>query len=103
MFPQVADPLGGSFYIEALTSAMEEQAERVIQEVEHLGGMTEAIISGWWGVLLCLAGTCTCCWQEVEHLGGMAQAIISGGGVCRSGWLARAVRASKRWSTRAVS
>ncbi len=45
---QVADPLGGSFYIEALTSAMEEQAERVIQEVEHLGGMTEAIISGMW-------------------------------------------------------
>lgn len=43
---QVADPLGGSFYIEALTAAMEEQAERVIQEVEHLGGMTEAIISG---------------------------------------------------------
>ena len=34
---------------------MEEQAERVIQEVEHLGGMTEAIISGWWGVLLGLA------------------------------------------------
>jgi methylmalonyl-CoA mutase len=43
---RVADPLGGSFYIEALTAAMEEQAERVIQEVEHLGGMTEAIISG---------------------------------------------------------
>lgn len=43
---QVADPLGGSFYVEALTAAMEEQAEGVIQEVEHLGGMTEAIISG---------------------------------------------------------
>lgn len=44
--PQVADPLGGSFYVEALTSQMEAAAERVIAEVEQLGGMTEAIISG---------------------------------------------------------
>ncbi|PSC74957.1 methylmalonyl-mutase [Micractinium conductrix] len=43
---KVADPLGGSFYVEALTSQMEEAAERVIREVEHLGGMTEAIIGG---------------------------------------------------------
>lgn len=42
----MADPLGGSFYVEALTSQMEEAAERVIREVEQLGGMTEAIISG---------------------------------------------------------
>ncbi|KAL4447610.1 hypothetical protein ABPG75_004829 [Micractinium tetrahymenae] len=42
----VADPLGGSFYVEALTAQMEEAAERVIREVEQLGGMTEAIISG---------------------------------------------------------
>ncbi|KAL4428708.1 hypothetical protein ABPG77_009814 [Micractinium sp. CCAP 211/92] len=42
----VADPLGGSFYVEALTSQMEAAAERVIAEVEQLGGMTEAIISG---------------------------------------------------------
>jgi methylmalonyl-CoA mutase len=42
----VADPLGGSYYIEALTDAMEKEAERVIREVEELGGMTEAILEG---------------------------------------------------------
>lgn len=43
---QVADPLGGSFYVEALTTQMEQAAEAIIQEVEQMGGMTEAIISG---------------------------------------------------------
>lgn len=43
---QVADPLGGSFYVESLTAAMEEHAAGVVEEVERLGGMTEAIISG---------------------------------------------------------
>lgn len=43
---KVADPLGGSFYLEALTSQMEAAAEEVIREVEQMGGMTEAIISG---------------------------------------------------------
>lgn len=42
----VADPLGGSYYIEALTAAMEKEAERIIREVEELGGMTEAILEG---------------------------------------------------------
>ncbi|KAL4856851.1 Methylmalonyl-CoA mutase [Chlorella vulgaris] len=43
---QVADPLGGSFYVEALTTQMEQAAEAIIQEVEQMGGMTEAISSG---------------------------------------------------------
>lgn len=42
----VADPLGGSYYIESLTDAMEKEAERIIREVEELGGMTEAILEG---------------------------------------------------------
>lgn len=42
----VADPLGGSYYVEALTAKMEEEAEKVINEVESLGGMTEAIMAG---------------------------------------------------------
>lgn len=44
----MADPLGGSFYIEALTSQMERAAEEILKEVEDLGGMTEAIIAGGW-------------------------------------------------------
>lgn len=42
----MADPLGGSHYIEALTAQMERSAEEIIQEVEDIGGMTEAIIAG---------------------------------------------------------
>ena len=43
---QVADPLGGSYYIEALTDQMVKSAEAIIQEIEDIGGMTEAIIAG---------------------------------------------------------
>ncbi len=42
----VADPLGGSYYIEWLTSQLVEQATELINEVEAMGGMTKAIESG---------------------------------------------------------
>ncbi len=42
----VADPLGGSYYIEALTAAMIDEARKIIQEVEGLGGMARAIETG---------------------------------------------------------
>jgi methylmalonyl-CoA mutase len=42
----VADPLGGSYYVEALTAALVEQASALIAEVDALGGMTEAVASG---------------------------------------------------------
>ncbi|KAK2075972.1 hypothetical protein QBZ16_001308 [Prototheca wickerhamii] len=42
----VADPLGGSFYIERLTAEMEARAAALIDEVEAMGGMTEAIVAG---------------------------------------------------------
>jgi methylmalonyl-CoA mutase len=43
---KVVDPLGGSFYIEALTHSLVEHASVLIAEVEALGGMTKAIASG---------------------------------------------------------
>ena len=43
----VADPLGGSYYIESLTDKIEEEALRCMKEVEELGGMEEAIRSEW--------------------------------------------------------
>jgi len=43
----VADPLGGSFYVESLTDKMEEEALRYMKEVEDLGGMEEAIRTEW--------------------------------------------------------
>ncbi|MDX2185477.1 MAG: methylmalonyl-CoA mutase [Opitutaceae bacterium] len=43
---RVADPLGGSHYIEALTQELTEKAWKHIQEVEAMGGMTKAIEAG---------------------------------------------------------
>jgi methylmalonyl-CoA mutase len=42
----VADPLGGSYYIEALTKELADKAWALIQEVESLGGMTAAVADG---------------------------------------------------------
>jgi len=44
--PHVADPLGGSHYVEALTAKMVAEARTIINEVEELGGMTKAVASG---------------------------------------------------------
>jgi len=42
----VADPLGGSYYVESLTEALADQAWALIEEVEGLGGMTAAVREG---------------------------------------------------------
>src|SRR3954466_148040 len=44
--PHVVDPLGGSYYVEALTSDLAAKAWELIEEVEELGGMTKAVASG---------------------------------------------------------
>jgi len=40
------DPLGGSYYIESLTNSLVEEAWKLIEEVEELGGMAKAIETG---------------------------------------------------------
>jgi methylmalonyl-CoA mutase len=40
------DPLGGSFYVEALTHSLANAAQAVIDEVEAMGGMTKAVEAG---------------------------------------------------------
>jgi methylmalonyl-CoA mutase len=42
----VVDPLGGSYYVEALTHSLAAAAWELIEEVEALGGMTRAVESG---------------------------------------------------------
>lgn len=42
-----ADPLAGSYYIEYLTSQIEEEATKYINEIDHLGGAVEAIEKGY--------------------------------------------------------
>jgi methylmalonyl-CoA mutase N-terminal domain/subunit len=45
--PAVADPLGGSYYVEALTDRVEEEALRVMADVDELGGAVAVIEAGW--------------------------------------------------------
>ena len=43
---KVIDPLAGSYYVENLTNELTQKAWELIQEVENLGGMTEAVAAG---------------------------------------------------------
>ncbi|HEX6407460.1 MAG TPA: methylmalonyl-CoA mutase family protein [Gemmatimonadales bacterium] len=45
--PNVADPLGGSYYIETLTNELEREAEALFAEIEAQGGVVKAIEAGW--------------------------------------------------------
>ncbi len=42
----VIDPLGGSYYLESLTANIVAEAQKIIDEIEELGGMAKAIESG---------------------------------------------------------
>jgi len=41
------DPLGGSYFVESLTSETEERAWKVIEEIEKLGGIVRCIETGY--------------------------------------------------------
>jgi len=43
----VADPLGGSWYVEALTDELEARARELIARIDELGGSVAAIEAGW--------------------------------------------------------
>jgi len=43
----VVDPLGGSYFVEALTQEMERQAESYFEQIAEYGGVIEAIESGF--------------------------------------------------------
>ena len=42
----VVDPLAGSYYVEKLTADLAEEARKMIDEVEDMGGMTKAVETG---------------------------------------------------------
>jgi methylmalonyl-CoA mutase len=44
--PAVVDPWGGSYFMETLTHEVADEARKIIQEVEAMGGMTRAIVEG---------------------------------------------------------
>jgi methylmalonyl-CoA mutase N-terminal domain/subunit len=41
------DPLGGSYYVEALTDRIEQEAVKLIVEVDAMGGAARAVERGW--------------------------------------------------------
>ncbi len=43
----VADPLGGSYYVESLTNRLEKEILKAMGEVEEKGGMVASLQSGW--------------------------------------------------------
>ncbi len=44
---KVIDPLGGSYYVEALTAELVDKAWEIIERVEAEGGMAQAVAAGW--------------------------------------------------------
>ena len=44
---KVVDPLGGSYYIEALTQELVDKAQEIIDRVQSEGGMAKAVAAGW--------------------------------------------------------
>ena len=45
--PNVMDPLGGSYYVEALTDQLEAEAEALFTEIESIGGVVQGLEQGW--------------------------------------------------------
>ncbi|TWH97541.1 methylmalonyl-CoA mutase [Sphingobium wenxiniae] len=43
----VVDPLGGSYYVEALTQELVDRAQEIIDRVQSEGGMAKAVAAGW--------------------------------------------------------
>jgi methylmalonyl-CoA mutase, N-terminal domain len=45
--PNVLDPLGGSYYVEALTDQLEAEAESLFAEIDEIGGVVRGLEDGW--------------------------------------------------------
>lgn len=45
--PNVIDPLGGSYYIEALTDQLEREAEELFKQIDEVGGVVAGLETGW--------------------------------------------------------
>ncbi len=45
--PNVMDPLGGSYYVEALTDQLERDAESLFAQIDEQGGVVKGLEDGW--------------------------------------------------------
>ena len=45
--PNVIDPLGGSYYVETLTTELEREAEALFEQIAEVGGVVRGLETGW--------------------------------------------------------
>src|SRR5499426_3303035 len=45
--PNTIDPLGGSYYVEALTDQLEREAEELFKQIDEVGGVVRGLETGW--------------------------------------------------------
>jgi methylmalonyl-CoA mutase N-terminal domain/subunit len=45
--PNTIDPLGGSYYVEALTDKLEAEAEDLFKQIDEIGGVVSGLETGW--------------------------------------------------------
>jgi len=45
--PNVVDPLGGSYYVETLTTELEREAEMLFEQIAEVGGVVRGLETGW--------------------------------------------------------
>jgi methylmalonyl-CoA mutase N-terminal domain/subunit len=45
--PNVVDPLGGSYYVETLTTELEREAEALFEQIAEVGGVVRGLETGW--------------------------------------------------------
>ena len=45
--PNVIDPLGGSYYVETLTTELEKEAEALFEQIAEVGGVVRGLETGW--------------------------------------------------------
>jgi len=45
--PRVSDPLAGSYYVEWLTNKIEEEATKLLERIEEMGGWVKCLETGW--------------------------------------------------------
>ena len=64
---RVADPLGGSYYVEALTDEMEARVVEIMDDLERRGGMVKAVEEGYLQRLISEEAFRV---QQADHVGG---------------------------------
>src|SRR2546425_2320464 len=69
---EVIDPLGGSYYVEALTDQLEREAEALFAEINSIGGVVRGIESGWFQRQIAPSAA------AVPRPGGMGEQVIVG-------------------------